>query len=79
MRFRVNLPLMVLAFKDNHYAAVTIPAGEILEVAGPAPDNRSVVIDVTGEQFLAFDCDLKDHTELVSNRNARTKAQATTG
>ena len=79
VRFRLNLPIMVLAFRDNHHAAATIQAGEIIEVAGPAQDNRFVVIDVRGKQFLAFDCDLKDRGELISDRRARTKAQTTTG
>jgi len=78
-RFRLALPIMVLAFRDNRHAAVTIPAGEIIEVAGPAQDNRFVVIDIKGKQFLAFDCDLKDRGELISDRRARTKAQTTTG
>ena len=78
-RFRLNLPIMVLAFRDNHHAAVTIQAGEIFEVVGPAQDDRFVVIDVKGKQFLAFDCDLKARGELISDRKARTKAQTTTG
>ena len=78
-RFRLNLPIMTLAFKDNHHAAVTIQAGEIIEVTGPAQDHRFVVIDVNGKQFLAFGCDLKDRGELISDRKARSKAQTTTG
>lgn len=78
-RFRLSLPIMVLAFRDNHHAAVTIQAGEIIEVAGLAEDNRLVMIDVKGKQFLAFDCDLKARGELISDRSARKKAQTTAG
>lgn len=70
---------MVLAIRDGHHAAVTIQAGEIIEVTGPAQDDRFVAIDVRGEQFLAFDCDLKGHGELIPDRKARAKAQTTTG
>ena len=34
---------MALAIRDEHLAAVTIPAGKIVEVLGPAPDGRFVV------------------------------------
>ena len=39
MQYRLTLPMMVLAFKDNHQAAVTIPAGTLLEVVGPVEDD----------------------------------------
>jgi hypothetical protein len=59
---RLKDALMVLAFRSNHQAAVTIPAGKIVEVAGSAEDDRFVVITVDGEQFHAFATDLVDRT-----------------
>ena len=63
--YRVNLPVMALAFRDDHQGAVTIQAGEIFEVVGPAQDDRFVVVDAGGERFLVFDCDLRDRGEPV--------------
>jgi hypothetical protein len=68
--YRADLPMMVLAFRDNHDAAVTIQAGEILQVVGPAQDDRFVVVKVKGEQFLVFERDLKDRGKLVPDRKA---------
>jgi hypothetical protein len=66
---------MVLTLRDNHHAAVTIPAGEVFEVVGPAEDDRFVVVDVRGEQFLVFECDLKDRGKLVPGKKARPAAR----
>ena len=74
VRYCIDLPLMVLAFRDNHQAAVTIQAGEIFEVVGPAQDDRFVVVHVRGEQFLAFDCDLKDHGKPIPGHKPRRAA-----
>jgi hypothetical protein len=43
-------------------------AGEIFKVVGPAQDDRFVVVDVKGEQFLVFECDLKSRGKPVPNR-----------
>ena len=53
-RYRTRLPILCLAFRDNHHAAVTIQSEKIIEVIGPAQDDRFVVIEVDGEQFLIF-------------------------
>lgn len=79
VRYRIDLPMMVLAFRDNHHAAVTIQAGEILEVVGPAQDDRFVVIDVRGEQFLVFECDLKDRGEPIPDKKPRWAAAQAAG
>jgi hypothetical protein len=84
VRYRIDLPMMVLAFRDNHHAAVThaavtIQTNEILEVVGPAQDDRFVIVDVRGEQFLVFDCDLKDHGKLVPDRKSHRAAAQTAG
>jgi hypothetical protein len=59
MRYRADLPLMVLAFRDNHHAAVPIPAGNEIEVLGPAEDDRFVTIRSGTEEFLVFQSDLR--------------------
>jgi hypothetical protein len=60
MTYRIEIPTLVLAFKDNHQAAVTIPAGQLVEVIGPAEDDRFVVVSVNEEQFHVFASDLAD-------------------
>lgn len=79
VRHRANLPIMVLAFRDNHYAAVDIKAGELFGVVGPAPDDRFVVVDVKGEQFLVFASDLKDRSEIVQDGKAGEAASPSPG
>jgi hypothetical protein len=63
--YRIERPMMVLAFRDNHQAAVTIPAGKIIQLIGPAEDDRFVVVSVDGEQFLVFASDLANRAEQV--------------
>ncbi len=58
VRYLANLPIMVLAFKNNQDAAVTIPADEVFDAVGLAPDDRFVVVNVHGQEFLVFECDL---------------------
>ena len=58
MRYCLDLPIMVLAFKDNHDAAVAVPEGKIIDVIGPAEDDRFVVVSVGDEQFHMFASDL---------------------
>jgi hypothetical protein len=65
MQHSLNAALMVLAFKGNHQAAITIPAGKVVDVAGSEADDRFVVITVEGEQFHAFASDLSDEAYLV--------------
>lgn len=60
MLHRLSRATMVLALRDNHQAAVTIPAGKIVDVAGSAEDDRFVIVTVDGEQFHAFASDLAD-------------------
>lgn len=59
-RYRATSPMMVLAFRDNHQNAVTIPAGEAFEVVGPAQDDRFIVVEVDGDEFLIFESDLRE-------------------
>jgi len=60
MRRRLNAPLMVLAYRDNHQAATTVPAGRTIDILGQAEDDRFSVIRVDGEEFLVFESDLQD-------------------
>jgi hypothetical protein len=70
-RYRARFPIMVLSFRDNHDAAVPIPAGDLFEVLGPAPDDRFTVVDVKGEEFIVFGGDLKQFAIPVPTRNER--------
>jgi len=70
MRCRLNAPLMVLAFRDNHQAATTIPAGQTIEVLGLAQDDRFSVIRSDGEEFLAFETDLTERGALMLQKAA---------
>jgi hypothetical protein len=72
MRYRCTGSIMVLAFKDNHQAAVSIQPGQIFELVGPAEDDRFVVVDVKGEEFLVFNSDLEDYGVMVPERKLET-------
>jgi hypothetical protein len=58
MSYSSKLPLMVLAYKNNHDAAVAVPAGKMIEIIGPDEDDRFVIVNVDGEEFLVFETDL---------------------
>ncbi|MGA2713607.1 MAG: hypothetical protein ABSG41_10925 [Bryobacteraceae bacterium] len=68
---RVDLPIMGLAFRNDHHAAVTIQAGEILEVVGPAQDDRFMIVEFKGEQCIVFERDLKYRGKPVPAGKAR--------
>lgn len=59
---------MVLTLKDDPQVAVTIPALKIVDVVGPAEDDRFVVISVDGKQFHAFASDLADRASRLEGR-----------
>jgi hypothetical protein len=66
MQYRINHPIMVLAFKDNHQLAVTVPAGRVIEVIGPEEnDDRFLVLSVNDEPFHAFASDLANGAEQI--------------
>lgn len=50
---------MVLAFEDNHMAAVPVPPGKAIDIVGPAEDDRFMVISVDGQRFHVFEADLR--------------------
>ena len=64
--YRSGLPSMVLAFRDNHFGATKIDAGEVCEVVGPAQDDRFVVV----EGSSVFECDLKARSQHVPEQKA---------
>lgn len=72
MQYRLTLPMMVLAFKDNHQAAVTIPAGTLLEVVGPVEDDdRFLLITTDDGHFHIFASDLADRAKPVGARETK--------
>ena len=62
----LNRATMVLALKDNHQSAVTIPAGTMVDVAGSAEDDRFVIVTVDGQQFHAFASDVADRASRLA-------------
>ena len=61
MQYLLNHPMAVLAFSDNHQAAVTIPAATCIEVVGPVEnDDRFLLIRADHGQFHIFASDLAD-------------------
>jgi hypothetical protein len=66
LTYRMDLPTLVLAFRDNHRAAITIPAGEIVELIGPAEIDGFVVVSVNDEKFRILARDLVDRGHRLS-------------
>jgi hypothetical protein len=69
--YRATLPTMVLTFRDNHDFAVPIAAGEVFEVVGAAEDDRFVIVNVKGQEFLIFAVDLKRRCKRVFHWQAQ--------
>ncbi len=69
MKYVLTCPMMVLAFQDNHQAAVTIPAGKCIEVVGPVEDDdRFLLISAEDGQFHIFASDLAGRAKPVVAR-----------
>jgi len=64
MKCYMRSALLVLAFKDNHQAAVPVPAGTIVDVLFGA-DDRFVTVVVDGEEFHAFAEDIREQGTLL--------------
>jgi hypothetical protein len=60
MLYRLDLPVVTLAFRDNHHAATTIPAGSIVDVVRPDVDDRFLLVRVSEEELLIFAADLNE-------------------
>jgi hypothetical protein len=60
MTYRIDVPTMVLEIRGKHQAAVTLPAGKLVKVIGPAVDDRFVVVQVDDKLFHLFASDLPD-------------------
>ncbi len=72
MRCRLNAPLMVLAYGDNHQAATTVPAGETIDVLGPDRDDRFSVVCVRNEKFIAFESDVRERGIILFRKEEQT-------
>lgn len=75
MRYRADLPLMVLAYKDNHHAAVPIPAGKLIHVIGFADDDRFLVVNVDGEEFHVFETDVRERGMPLPGKRLQSETQ----
>ena len=60
--------MMVLGDTDNHQAAISIPAGKIIEVLGPATDDRFVTVSVDGNKFEVFRTDLAERCRTIQEQ-----------
>jgi hypothetical protein len=67
----LHAPLMVLAYRDNHQAATTIPAGRTIDIVGQAEDDRFSVVSSDGEEFLVFERDLQELATLLIRKDTR--------
>ena len=75
MTFRIDLPLLGLAVKENQVVAVAIPAGQMVELIGPVGDDRFVVVSVNDGQFHVLASDLADRgIQIESAAKARGAA-----
>ncbi|HTS78247.1 MAG TPA: hypothetical protein VMG40_18695 [Bryobacteraceae bacterium] len=73
MRYRLNAPLMVLAYRDNHEAATTVPVGETIDVLGPDHDDRFSVVRVHNEKFSAFESDVRERGMMLFRKEDQTR------
>lgn len=52
-------PLLLLAFRDNHDAAVPVAPGKTINVLSLPNDDRFMIVIVDGEEFHAFTEDVR--------------------
>ena len=71
MEYFLTRPMMVLAFKDNHQEAVTLPAGKRIDVIGPVEDDDRFVRIRADEEFHVFATDLADAARQAGSREER--------
>jgi len=67
MPYRIDLAILGLT-SDNEapQEAVTIPAGRIVDVVGPAKDRRFVVVGVDDRRFQVFASDLAGRGKILT-------------
>lgn len=68
---RMICEMMVLASKDNHDAAVSVPIGKVIEVLGPAHDDRFLRVNVDGREFEAFKTDVEERCAPIGGEGQR--------
>jgi hypothetical protein len=67
MPYRIDLPILGLTSNgEPNQTAVTIPAGRIVDVIGPAKDRRFVVVGMDDERFQVFASDLADRGKILN-------------
>jgi hypothetical protein len=57
-RYSPRAPLPLLAFRDNHEAALPVQPGKVVMVQRLPEDERFVLVLVDGQEFHAFASDL---------------------
>jgi hypothetical protein len=65
VQYRLNQPMMVLAFKDNHQLAVTVPVGKIVDVSGPVEGDDRFLVKRERRAVPCLRSDLADRAERV--------------
>jgi hypothetical protein len=76
MLYRIDLPTMTLAFKNNHHAATTLPEGSVVDVIGPHTDDRFVVVKSSGEELLVFATDMSERGRPIKESRTATSRPA---
>jgi len=67
--WKLQKELMVLGHFDNHQRALSLGEGQVIEVLGPALDDRFVRIRAGGEVFEAFQSDVAERCAAVSSES----------
>ncbi len=74
-QYRIKGALMLLAFGDNHDAALPALPGRVIQVRDLPEDERFVVVTIDGQEFHAFASDLQDSCEPVTQPASPERAQ----
>jgi len=76
MRYQTHRPTIALALRDDHLAAVTIPAGKLMNIVGEGEDARFLVVEVDGEQLQIFESDLIDRCRAPRERGKQSATRS---
>lgn len=66
-RYRIKRALPLLAFADNHDAALPLHAGKVIDVRTLPEDDRFVLVSIQGQEFHAFVSDIDECCELLQD------------